>query len=183
MVSYYATQPAVLPCSHRHPASPRLLPFLRAGDQVVDFSCGENYFIPHIKQLCKQCAACSLLPCCRLRVHAACCIVTEGVRLGADVAACLSAKLCRCTSKPPRCRRSPPQSLPACRDQVTITGRAYDIIMAKDSTDFVLKSWFDAHPRTEGLALPHRLVIGLNPVGGVAGCGGAGAGQLDLPGG
>ena len=39
------------------------------------------------------------------------------------------------------------------------------IILAKDSTDFVLKWWFDAQPWKEGLASPHQLVIGLNPVG------------------
>jgi len=61
-----------------------------------------------------------------------------------------------------------PPPLLAGRDNMPISGRAYDIILAKDSTDFVLKSWFDARPDTEGLAPPHQLVIGLNPVGGAA---------------
>ncbi|KAI7842773.1 hypothetical protein COHA_003520 [Chlorella ohadii] len=90
--------------SHKllHDVAERLREHLRSGDQVVDFSCGENYFLPHLKQLCL-------------------------------------------------------------RDNMPISGRAYDIILAKDSTDFVLKSWFDARPDTEGLAPPHQLVIGLNP--------------------
>lgn len=55
---------------------------------------------------------------------------------------------------------------------MAITGRAYDIILAKDSTDFVLRSWFDVDTRSpgvhalEGLAPPRRLCIGLNPVEG-----------------
>ena len=30
------------------------------------------------------------------------------------------------------------------KDGIVVTGRAYDIIVAKDLTDFVRKSWFDA---------------------------------------
>jgi hypothetical protein len=83
----------------------RLALFLSNGDQVVDFSCGENYFVPHLKKRC--------------------------LSMG-----------------------------------VAISGRAYDIILSKDSTDFVLKSWFDAQPGREGLAPPEHLCICLNPVGG-----------------
>lgn len=43
-------------------------------------------------------------------------------------------------------------------------GRAYDIILARDATDFVLKSWLDASPATEGLAPGNKLCICLNPV-------------------
>jgi hypothetical protein len=29
--------------------------FLRSDDQVVDFSCGENYFVPELKKRCLRC--------------------------------------------------------------------------------------------------------------------------------
>jgi hypothetical protein len=54
--------------------------------------------------------------------------------------------------------------LRCCSAGIAIRGRAYDIILAKDATDFVLKSWFDTRPGAEGLAPPHRLCICLNPV-------------------
>jgi hypothetical protein len=46
---------------------------------------------------------------------------------------------------------------------VAVSGRAYDIIVAKNDTDFVLKSWFDASAATERLGPSDNLVIGLNP--------------------
>ena len=54
--------------------------------------------------------------------------------------------------------------LRCCSAGIAIRGRAYDIILAKDATDFVLKSWFDTRPGAEGLAPPHRLCMCLNPV-------------------
>jgi hypothetical protein len=33
----------------------RLALFLSNGDQVVDFSCGENYFVPYLKKRCLRC--------------------------------------------------------------------------------------------------------------------------------
>lgn len=64
----------------------RLVPLLRNGDCLVDFSCGKNEFIPMVKEAARQ-------------------------------------------------------------DGIVVTGRAYDIIVAKDLADFVLKSWFDVLPR------------------------------------
>lgn len=60
---------------------------------------------------------------------------------------------------------------------MAISGRAYDIILAKDSTDFVLKSWFDTKLGEEGLAPRERLCICLNPVGGERGRGRARQGR------
>ncbi|KAL4452599.1 hypothetical protein ABPG75_008261 [Micractinium tetrahymenae] len=85
-----------------HSVADRLAMFLRSGDQVVDFSCGENHFVPYLKQRC--------------------------LSMG-----------------------------------MAIRGRAYDIILAKDGTDFVLKSWFDTRPQEEGLAPKEQLCICLNP--------------------
>lgn len=33
----------------------RLAMYLRTGDQVVDFSCGENAFVPLVKKRCLRC--------------------------------------------------------------------------------------------------------------------------------
>jgi hypothetical protein len=49
----------------------------------------------------------------------------------------------------------------AVKQGIRVTGRAYDIIVARDCTDFVLKSWFDT--RKDELPPGKQLVIGLNP--------------------
>ncbi|KAI3425357.1 hypothetical protein D9Q98_009121 [Chlorella vulgaris] len=95
------TSPSLL-----HKTADRLAMFLRSGDQVVDFSCGENYFVPYLKKLCL-------------------------------------------------------------RQGIALRGRSYDIILAKDNTDFVLKSWLDTHPDDrdgrERFAPPAQLCMCLNP--------------------
>jgi hypothetical protein len=45
----YLLLPPHRPCTAH---TSRLAMFLRSGDQVVDFSCGENYFVPYLKKLC-----------------------------------------------------------------------------------------------------------------------------------
>ena len=86
---------------------------------------------------------------------------------------------------PPPTAHCPLPSLPLCGERccssgMVIAGRAYDIILARDDTDFVLKSWFDTRPEAaaeEGLLPPGRLCICLNPVGeGVGGGVGVGVG-------
>ncbi|KAL4857102.1 Protein ENHANCED DOWNY MILDEW 2 [Chlorella vulgaris] len=95
------TSPSLL-----HKTADRLAMFLRSGDQIVDFSCGENYFVPYLKKLCL-------------------------------------------------------------RQGIALRGRSYDIILAKDNTDFVLKSWLDTHPDDrdgrERFAPPAQLCMCLNP--------------------
>jgi hypothetical protein len=126
----------------------RLALFLSNGDQVVDFSCGENYFVPHLKKRCLRCSAagtavqrCSGTA--HSRARSSMCNGASGGKEGLVPG-----------GRPPRRRlrrppsrqlrwptAPPPPPFPPCSMGVAISGRAYDIILSKVWAPWVGATW------------------------------------------